>query len=109
MMNNLRIAMRNPAVAGLVGATLLLGVVGLFRAIAEYGHPGFVAFTGVLFAPVILVASAIFIGPLFSNGLLGGLIPSASVLRRLAYAVIIGGALGAAFTGLFGVGWLLKP
>jgi hypothetical protein len=83
--------------------------VGLCRAVAEFGHAGLVAFLEVLFGPVILVATAIFIGPHYNNGFLSGLMRSESGLKRLAYAVAIGSALGAACTGLFGVGWLLNP
>jgi hypothetical protein len=96
-------------VTGLVGATLILGVVGPVRAIADYGQAGFIAFVGVLFWPVPVVAAAIFIGPHFNNGLLGGLIPSTARFRRTAYAIVVTGVLGAAFAGLFGVGWMLNP
>jgi hypothetical protein len=99
---------RSPIVAGLSGACILLGIVGLFRAVAEFGHAGFVAFLWVLFWPVALVATAIFISPHFNNGLLSELLPSKSSFKRLAYAVAIAGVLGAAYTGLFGIGWLVN-
>lgn len=100
--------MTNPVLIGLISAGLLLGALGLVRAVVQYGGAGFVAFLEVLFGPAIFAAAAIFFVGRFEDGRLGGLIPSDSTLRRLAYVVVIVGAVGAAITGVFGIGWLLK-
>lgn len=40
--------MTNPVLIGLISAGVLLGAVGLVRAVAQYGSAGFVAFLEVL-------------------------------------------------------------
>jgi hypothetical protein len=88
---------------------LLLGVVGLFRAIADFGHAGVVAFLKVLCAPAILAVWWLFlIVPRHESGRLGGFLPSDATWIKAGYFVIAMTAIALAAVGVLGVGWLVR-
>jgi hypothetical protein len=94
---------------GLMGATLLLSIVGLARAIAQYGEAGLIAYIKLLAGPSVVLIVAIYLSPgLFRNGNLGGLLPSDVNLKRASIAILSITIILLVASSILGVGWLVR-
>jgi hypothetical protein len=98
-----------PALLGLLGAFVVLVVIGLARAVSEYGGAGFTAWCKLLLGPTAFaLACIIFLpGDPRQRGI-RALFPADQSLRVIfiAVAIVTGTALIAAAT--LGVGWLVS-
>jgi hypothetical protein len=81
-------------------AALILGAIGLTRAVAEFGTPGAGAFAKLILAP----AGAILLLFVLSAGRYTGEIPR---LRTVVIAIAILTGIACAVSALFGVAWLV--
>jgi hypothetical protein len=99
----------SPAVLGLLGAFVVLVVIGFARALAEYGSAGLIAWCKLLLGPVAFAIWCIVIlpGDPKERGL-RMLFPSGSSLRVIfiGAAVVTAAALVSAAT--LGVGWIVS-
>ncbi len=98
-----------PALLGVLGAFVVLVVIGLARAVSEYGGAGFTAWCKLLFGPAaIALACIIFLPGDFRERGIRVLFPSDRSLRviLIAVAIVTGAALVAAAT--LGVGWIVS-
>ena len=81
-------------------AALILGIIGLVRAVAEFGTPGVVAFAKLILGP----AAAVFLLFVLGAGRYTGEIPR---LRTVLIGVAVLTGLACALSALFGVAWLV--
>jgi hypothetical protein len=93
---------------GLVWAALVLGVVGLIRAVAEFGMPGLLGFAKLTLAPAAIILLFVFWGAGGYRGGAGPFFPSKSAWRKLLVATAILTGIAFALSGALGVGWLVK-
>lgn len=84
----------------LATASVILGVIGFVRAVAEFGTPGAIAFAKLILAP----AAAVLLLFVLAAGRYTGEIP-----RLRAVVIFVGMLTGAAcaLSALFGVAWLV--
>ena len=81
-------------------AALILGVIGLTRAVAQFGTPGVIAFAKLVLAP----AAAVLLLFVLGAGRYTGEIPR---LRNVLIGVAVLTGVACALSALFGVGWLV--
>ena len=81
-------------------AALILGAIGLTRAVAAFGTPGLVAFAKLILAP----AAAILLLFVLSAGRYTGEIPRS---RTVVIVVAVLTGIACAVSALFGVAWLV--
>jgi hypothetical protein len=97
-----------PVVLGFLAAAAILGVVGLIRAVSEYGVPGLMAFLKLAAAPAALVAGfAIFVVPRYPGEGWKAYFPTGGVLKAFAILAIALTGIAFGISASLGVGWLV--
>jgi hypothetical protein len=95
-------------VVGLGVAALILGVIGLARAVVEFGIPGLVAFAKLVLAPAALVVGYFLLYPnLFEGNFPRSILPSSHALRVILFILAALAGVTFAFSAAFGVAWLV--
>jgi hypothetical protein len=98
-----------PALLGLLGAFVILVVVGLARALSEYGSAGLVAWCKLLLGPAAFaVACIIFLPGNSGERGLRVLFPSDRALHVIFVAVAIVTATALIAAATLGVGWIVS-
>ena len=87
-----------PAFLG--AGALILGVIGLMRAVAQFGTPGAIAFAKLILGP----AAGVLLLFVLSAGRYTGEIPR---LRTILIGVAVLTGMACALSALFGVAWLV--
>ena len=90
--------MGSPVLLG--AAALILGVIGLMRAVAEFGTPGAIAFAKLILGP----AGAVLLLFVLGAGRYTGEIPR---LRTVVISVAVLTGIACVLSALFGVAWLV--
>ena len=81
-------------------AALILGVIGLMRAVAQFGTPGAIAFAKLILGP----AGVVFLLFVLGAGRYTGEIPR---LRTVVISIAVLTGIACALSALFGVAWLV--
>lgn len=85
---------------GLVYAAVILGVIGLVRAFAEFGLPGLIAYAKLAVVPAVIMGAFTLQWPAWrlpSDSVWKGIFVTVAVLTGAAFAISAG----------VGVGWLV--
>jgi hypothetical protein len=89
-------------------AALILGAIGLIRAIAEYGVPGAIAFSKLIVVPILVVFWGFLFGPITYGGKFPrNLLPSNEALKVILLILLSLTGAGFALSAAFGVAWLV--
>jgi hypothetical protein len=97
-----------PALIGLLGAVIVLAVVGLMRAVSEYGHAGLIGWGKLMLSPMAILVVAVVLNPYRSKGnILRSMFPSDRALRILLIVVGIVTGVAAISSATFGIGWIV--
>jgi hypothetical protein len=99
----------SPALLGLLGAFVILVVVGFARALTEYGSAGLVAWCKLLLGPFVIAIWCIVIlpGDPKEHGL-RVLFPSGGTLRVIFIGVAVVTAAALISAATLGVGWIVS-
>ena len=99
---------RSDFAVALGAAALILGAIGLVRAVAEFGAPGIAAFVRLVLAPAALVVGNFLLSPARYEGKFpSSLLPSNDAVRVILFLLMIFTGVAFALSAAFGVAWLM--
>jgi ABC-type uncharacterized transport system permease subunit len=97
-----------PAFLGILGAVVVLAIIGLVRALSEFGHAGLVAWAKLFVAPTVFaIACVAYLPGNPKDRGVRSLFLSDRALRLLFIGVAILTACASIFSAIMGVGWMV--